>query len=736
MPKLTFAVPRKLIVPPPTETVNFIHAGSGFNYGLTSFGKGKTLGQNNMGQLGDNSITDRRSPVSLAGLNKTFCSIAGSAGFLQEGNGVAIDRYGKIWTWGQNNFGVLGINTTATASRRTPGSILGAVKTFCQIAGGSRGTNFALDQYGRAWTWGLNASGQIGDNSTTSRLTPVSVLGAVKTFCKISSGYQHSLAIDKNGRAWGWGNNGNGQLGNNITTQQLTPVSVLGAVKTFCQISGGFDHSAAIDKNGRAWAWGLNTGGQVGDNSVTSRRTPVSVLGAVKTFCKISCGGNQTFAIDKYGSLWSWGNNFVGQLGDNTIVNKCTPVLIGGSTKTFCDVKGSNSAALALDNNGSVWAWGISAFGEFGQGVVFPYTPTSIKGSSKTFCEIATENLFTLAITSGGRIWSWGSNTSGQLGNNTTTMVRTPVSVAGAVKTFSRITAGSDHSYAIDKSGRIWSWGLNNFGQLGTNSVTSTNTPQSILGAVKTFCKIAAGANHSLGIDKNGRAWSWGLNTNGQLGLNALTSRRTPASVLGAVKTFCEISGGSLHSLAIDKNGRVWSWGQNNTGQLGDNTINTRTTPVSLLGGVKTFCRVTAGSQFSGGLDKNGRAWFWGLNGSGQLGDNSITSRRTPVSVAGAAKTFCQISAGESHVAAIDKNGRVWTWGLNSSGQLGDNSYTSQRTPISVLGTAKTFCKVGGGSGHTVAIDKDGLVWAWGSYYTGQLGNNFNTQTPILILNL
>jgi alpha-tubulin suppressor-like RCC1 family protein len=736
MPKLTFAVPRKLTVPPPSETVNFIHAGSFFNYGLTNFGKGKTLGQNNMGQLGDNTITNRNSPVSLAGLNKTFCSISGSAGFLQEGNGVAIDRYGKIWTWGQNNFGVLGINTTATASRRTPGSILGAVKTFCQIAGGSRGTNFALDQYGRAWTWGLNASGQVGDNTTTSRLTPVSVLGTVKTFCKISSGYQHSLAIDKNGRAWGWGNNASGQVGNNATGQLLTPVSVLGAVKTFCQISGGIDHSAGIDKNGRAWTWGLNSSGQLGDNSLTSRRTPVSVLGAVKTFCKINAGGNQTYAIDKNGSLWSWGNNAGGQLGDSTIVNKCTPILIGGSTKTFCDVKGSNSAALALDNHGDVWVWGNSVFGEFGQSVVFPRTPTSVVGVTKTFCEINTEAFFNIALTSGGRLWSWGNNVNGELGNNTVTMVRTPVSVAGAVKTFSGITAGQNHSYAIDKSGRLWAWGSNVFGQLGDNSVTSRRTPVSVLGAVKTFCKISAGYTHSLAIDKNGRAWAWGLNTNAQLGINALTSRRTPTSVLGTVKTFCQISGGSAHSLAIDKNGRGWAWGQNSVGQIGDNSITTRSTPVSLAGAVKTFCKITAGEQFSGSIDKNGRSWFWGVNTSGQLGDFTTTSRRTPVSVRGAIKTFCEISAGSAHVAAIDKDGRIWTWGSNSAGQLGDNSLTNRSTPISVLGTVKTFCKVGGGTAHTIAIDKNGLVWGWGSFNAGQLGNNYNTQTPILILNL
>jgi alpha-tubulin suppressor-like RCC1 family protein len=166
----------------------------------------------------------------------------------------------------------------------------------------------AIDKNGRAWGWGLNSSGRLGDNSVTSRRTPVSVLGAVKTFCLISAGGSHTMAINKNGRAWGWGLNSNGQLGDNSVTSRLTPVSVLGAVKTFCQISAGNAHTMVIDKNGRAWGWGLNSSGRLGDNSVTSRRTPVSVLGAVKTFCKISVGYSHTIAMDKNGRVWGWGD--------------------------------------------------------------------------------------------------------------------------------------------------------------------------------------------------------------------------------------------------------------------------------------------------------------------------------------------------------------------------------------------------------------------------------------------
>jgi alpha-tubulin suppressor-like RCC1 family protein len=139
-----------------------------------------------------------------------------------------------------------------------------------------------IDKNGRAWCWGNNNNGQLGDNSTTSRLTPVSVLGAVKTFCQISAGYTHTLAIDKYGRAWGWGSNSQGQLGDGSNTQRLTPVSVAGQVKTFCKIKGGgavgtIYHTAAIDKNGVVWGWGNITSGRLGINKDISEITPVRI---------------------------------------------------------------------------------------------------------------------------------------------------------------------------------------------------------------------------------------------------------------------------------------------------------------------------------------------------------------------------------------------------------------------------------------------------------------------------
>jgi alpha-tubulin suppressor-like RCC1 family protein len=715
-----------------------ISAGQNHSLAIDKNGRAWGWGNNGYGRLGDNTTVSKRTPVSVQGAVKTFCQI--SAG---NSHSLAIDKNGRAWGWGSNFSGQLGDNTTT--SKLTPVSVLGAVKTFCQISAGSAGSHsLAIDKNGRAWGWGYNAFGQLGDNTTVSKRTPVSVQGAVKTFCQISAGASHSLAIDKNGRAWGWGYNG-GQLGDNTTVSKRTPVSVQGAVKTFCQISAGNSHSLAIDKNGRAWAWGFNTSGQLGDNSIVCKLTPVSVQGAVKTFCQIIAGNSWSLAIDKNGRAWGWGSNSNGWLGDNTTASKRTPVSVQGAVKTFCQISAGNFHSLAIDKNGRAWGWGYNLVGMIGDNSTTQRnTPVSVLGAVKTFCRISVGFLHSVALDKNGRAWGWGSNYFGRVGDNSTTQRNTPVSVQGAVKTFCQISAGNNHSLAIDKNGRAWGWGYNGFGQLGDNSIVSKLTPVSVQGAVKTFCQISAGNSHSLAIDKNGRAWGWGANTSGQLALGGIISVFTPVSITGAAKTFCQISAGDGFSTAIDKNGRAWAWGNNAGGNLGINSVTSQNSPVSVLGTVRTFCKITAGgavnsTSFTLALDKYGRVWSWGYNGVGQLGINSVTSQRTPVSVLGGVKTFCEISNGvnQAFALAIDKNGRAWAWGVNGNGQLGNNSTISQRTPVSVLGAVKTFCKVSVGGFHSLAIDKNGRLWAWGNNSNGQLGNNTSANsvcTPVSVL--
>jgi alpha-tubulin suppressor-like RCC1 family protein len=423
-----------------------------------------------------------------------------------------------------------------------------------------------------------------------AKCTPVSILGTKKTFCRITSGFQFSLGISKNGETWSWGLNDYGQLGDSNTTNVLTPISVWGNKKTFCQITTGHYTSIGIDKNGQVWSWGSNVYGEIGDNTTTSKCTPVSILGNKKTFCQITGAYNHTLGIDKNGQIWSWGRNDYGQLGDNTKISKCTPV--------------------------------------------------SILGNKKTFCQIDTG----------------GQNT---------------------------VNFGK-HSSGIDKNGQIWTWGINPYGGLGDNSTTSRLTPVSILGNKKTFCSLSDGNFYMFGIDKNGQIWSWGYNAYGQLGDNSVVSRLTPVSILGTKKTFCKINSSNYTSLAIDKNGQVWGWGYNKCGNIGDNSVTCRSTPVSILGNKKTFCDIANSSNMSFGLDKNGQVWAWG---GGILGNNQMTiiSQKTPVSIHGAKKTFCKISGGYLFVVGIEKNGQVWGWSDNTYGQLGTyNNITSRLTPVRV----------------------------------------------------
>ena len=161
-------------------------------------------------------------------------------------------------------------NISLTRRKTTTSSIfLGEVSAFSQTMYISGST--------KTFGWGLNSNGQIGDNTITLRCTPVSVVGATKTFCEIRAGNIHTVAIDKNGRAWAWGNNSQGQLGDNSITNKSTPISVAGATKTFCKITGGACHTIAIDKDGRVWAWGFNNNGELGDTTTLSRLTPVRV---------------------------------------------------------------------------------------------------------------------------------------------------------------------------------------------------------------------------------------------------------------------------------------------------------------------------------------------------------------------------------------------------------------------------------------------------------------------------
>jgi alpha-tubulin suppressor-like RCC1 family protein len=354
------------------------------------------------------------------------------------------------------------------------------------------------------WNWGNNLSGQLGDNTTTNRSSPVSIVGGFTDWVQVSCGLSNTVAIRANGTAWGWGRNNFGQLGDGSTTNRSSPVSVVGGFTDWVQLgSSGQYHRAGIRLNGTAWSWGRNGYGSLGDNTTTNRSSPVSVVGGFTDWVQVSCGLSNTVAIRANGTAWGWGRNYWGNLGDNTTTNRSSPVSVVGGFTDWVQIAGGEQHTAAIRSNGTAWAW--------------------------------------------------GQNYLGQLGNNTTTNRSSPVSVVGGFTDWVQVSCGSYHTVAIRANGTAWAWGSNNSGQVGDNTATSRSSPVSVVGGFTDWVQISASSRSAfaVAIRANGTAWAWGLGASGNLGDGSTTNRSSPVSVVGGFTDWVQISAGALNAAAL-----------------------------------------------------------------------------------------------------------------------------------------------------------------------------------------
>ena len=332
--------------------------------------------------------------------------------------------------------------------------------------------------------------------------------------------------------------------------------------------------------------------------------------------------------------------------------------------------------------------------------------------------------------------YAWGLNTSGQLGDNTITSRLSPVSVIGGFSDWSQLSAGASHSLGLRANGGAWAWGLNSNGQLGDGTATAKSSPVSVVGGFSDWTQLSAGGVHSLGLRANGSAWAWGSNTSGRLGDNTTVSKSSPVSVVGGFSDWTQLSAGDSHSLGLHADGGAWAWGLNTNGRLGDGTTTARSSPVSVVGGFTDWSQLSAGVSHSLGLRANGSAWAWGINTNGQLGDNSITSRLSPVSVVGGFTDWAQLSAGGTHSLGLRANGSAWAWGSNGSGRLGNGTTTSRSSPVSVIGGFTDWVELSGGNIQSLGVRANGSAWAWGDNTNGRLGDGTTTarSSPVSVV--
>jgi alpha-tubulin suppressor-like RCC1 family protein len=353
------------------------------------------------------------------------------------------------------------------------------------------------------------------------------------------------------------------------------------------------------------------------------------------------------------------------------------------------------------------WAWGCGSVGRLGDNTTTDRSsPVSVVGGFTDWCQFSAGAGHSLGVRCNGTAWAWGTATSGRLGDDSIVSKSSPVSVIGGFTDWCVVNAGSEHSLGVRQNGTAWAWGAGSDGRLGHGTTINTSSPVSVVGGFTDWYRVSAGCQHSLGVRRNGTAWAWGAGTCGRLGDNTTTDRSSPVSVVGGFTDWCQLSAGICHSLGVRQNGSAWAWGYNSLGRLGDNTVVAKSSPVSVVGGFTDWCQVSAGACHSLGVRQNGTAWAWGGSALGQLGDNTIVSKSSPVSVVGGFTDWCQVSAGSTHSLGVRKNGSAWAWGQGACGFLGTNSVVTCNSPVSVAGGLTGWCQVSAGCAHSLAINQ------------------------------
>jgi alpha-tubulin suppressor-like RCC1 family protein len=583
-------------------------------------------------------------PVAVPGLESGVTAIS-AGGF----HTCAVKDSG-VWCWGQNQYGQLGNNSTTDS--HVPVAVSGLTTGVTAISVGENHI-CALREDG-VWCWGHNVYGELGNNSTTGSLVPVAVSGLTTGVSAISAGGYHTCAV-AGGGAWCWGYNYTGQLGNGTTSSpyaagSTVPVPVSGLASGVGAISAGWDHTCAV-ADGGVWCWGSNGDGSLGNNSTIGSSVPVEVLFTPPTpspvpaaslpalggVDAISAGGLFTCAL-KDGGVWCWGRGGpAGTLGNNSTTDSHVPVAVSGVATGVTAISSGLEHICALKDGGA-WCWGLNIWGELGNDSTTPYipAPVAVSGLATGVTAISAGWHHTCALKDGG-VWCWGDNEYGQLGNTDTVTSPVPVAVPGLESGVSAVSVGDYHTCALKGDGVVC-WGDNEYGQLGNGGGTTcippdgvsrpcSAVPVAVSGLTTGVTAISAGTCAL----KEGGVWCWGQNQYGKLGNNSTTDSPVPVAVSGLASGVSAISAGWDHTCALTEGG-AWCWGYNSSGQLGNDSTANSPVPVAVSGLTTSVSAISVGALHTCAL-KDGGAWCWGRNGSGELGNDSTTDSPVPVAV-------------------------------------------------------------------------------------------------------
>ena len=360
--------------------------------------------------------------------------------------------------------------------------------------------------------WGHNSYGQIGDGTTTSKSSPVTVIGGITNWTQVSSGNRVSLGI-AGGELFAWGTNRWGQFGTNTLSgfaAGTSPVSAgLGVTTPWSYISatgGGYGAVLGISE-GVAYAWGnghpsSNTT-TIGDGTNIKRSSPVTVVGGITDWTQVNSGRMHSVGVTSTGIAYAWGNNTHGNLGDGTKTNRNSPVTTIGGITNWSQLSASDSndrphsVGIA---NGIAYAWGYNYNGALGDGTkVDKSSPVTVVGGITDWSHVSAGSNFSLGIAN-GIAYGWGRNLNGVLGDGTNTKKSSPVTVIGGITNWSQVSAGYLHSLGVTDTGVVYGWGLNSYGRVGDGTVVARSSPVTVVGGITSWSQVSTGRENGLGI--------------------------------------------------------------------------------------------------------------------------------------------------------------------------------------------------------------------------------------------
>ena len=735
-----------------TDIIKDVAVGTNHALALTESGKVYAWGLGNYGQLGQGNGYNQLSPVVVY---NTEGNILEDIVKIEAGDEVsfAINSKGEVYAWGKNY--------SSRAQRlNTKENVIDVTSKYI-----------------------LTGDGEVWDIAGENKLV---IVGKIS---EIDEGTAHTVLLAENGLAYAVGDNTYGQLGNGNNVSSIDAAVAIRKNESdlftgIKQIKAGDKTTVIVSNEGKVYACGMNDCYELGtdDKDILDINIPRQIENFDDNIL-VAIGTNHVTAVKSNGTVYDWGNGINGELGNRKNKASVEPVVVGdfivrttknhvsmkvGQTETIegkveyfnlftNDIKEINYSSkdssvadvITNVNSDGIYEAQITAnaigtttliasqTGSSNIGVIQVEVLQEEAGQTGIVIEpnVVTTGSHTVSLRADGKVFTWGSNAFGQLGNGTTNDSDEPVEVnfpEGTIIT--QVAAGEEYSVALDSEGNVWTWGRNNYFQIG-HTGGDQYTPYKVGGLPKVI-KIAAGNYTTMVITENKELYGWGFNGYGNIGIGSYTNKVTASKVVG-FEDVIDVSVGKNHTMTLTSDGNVYATGSNLYGQLGNGNeeifkVN-EFTKVNLPDVITT---IDCGELSNAVITVNGNVYTWGQNAYGQLGLGDKETQFNPTLVSGL-NNIREIEIGKTNAIVRDGNGKMYITGSNIYGQLGKGTKGSSTnvTNFEMLTKIDNGLRLATGDTYVVVLKEDGFVWAWGDYNHGDMEKKSitNSKVPVLV---